>query len=226
MELTLPLMHSSAKRIFVLGDSHVLSTAWRTIAVPSVDASSECCTLVPCLTTGAKIWHLRKKSSFYTKFDFWQRIDSIPAGSPLILILGEIDCREGVLRAVQKGKYESIEHALRSLIELYIELIREVRKKLPENALYIHPIANVLPETRFLTVAFNKLLGTSSTRTAFRKVKAELLDFDPVLVGGEPSADLSATELKNLQLLPELRLDGTHMSPNYVESHLLPALSR
>ena len=50
--------------LFVLGDSHSLAPAWRTLrpygATPSV-------LLRPVLSTGTKAWHLREDTNFYPK---------------------------------------------------------------------------------------------------------------------------------------------------------------
>lgn len=62
--------------------------------------------LHPALVTGLKHWHLRKESNFYPKANFWNVLQRIPAGSRVVFVLGEIDCREGILRAVEKCKYE------------------------------------------------------------------------------------------------------------------------
>merc|ERR1712130_1098947 len=109
--------------------SHVLSSAWRCITNGAGESSERL--LVPCLVTGVKIWHLREKSTFYTKFAFWERITSLPAGADVVLILGEIDCREGILKAVQKGRYASIHEAVVSLVDLYVKVVQEVRRRLP-----------------------------------------------------------------------------------------------
>lgn len=49
-----------AKPLYVCGDSHCLSPAWRIITV-----NNEKRLLTPVLVTGLKCWHLRKESNFY-----------------------------------------------------------------------------------------------------------------------------------------------------------------
>lgn len=63
--------------------------------------------LVPKLVTGCKVWHLRKESRFYPKTGFEKVMESIPNNSSVILIFGEIDCREGISLAVEKCKVRS-----------------------------------------------------------------------------------------------------------------------
>merc|ERR1712203_688242 len=111
-------------------------------------------------------------------------------------------------------------------MDLYHELIRKIRKRLPKSPIFVHPVANVLPETRFLTLAFNRLLSGEASRKVLEKESAQFLDFQPMFTTGEPAINMSAGELSKLDLLPDLKLDGTHMSPRYLDSHLQPALAR
>ena len=65
----------------------------------------------PVLITGTKIWHLRPDSVFYTKQALHNALGSggnvaIPKAATVIVCLGEIDCREGLLQAVERCKYE------------------------------------------------------------------------------------------------------------------------
>jgi hypothetical protein len=212
--------------IYVVGDSHVCSNGCQSVLLPC-DGESDKLTphqLVPCLVTGVKLWHLRKKSSFYTKFCFWDRIASIPSGSPVIISLGEIDCREGILKSVYMCRHKSVEAALSAIIDIYLTVLKEVRRKLPKNPLFIHPVANVIPDTRFLTMPFNALL--QKRRDEFGKVGAKLLQIESIFQDGvELSPTASSEDLQKLKLLPGLELDGTHMNPTYVKSHLNPALA-
>jgi hypothetical protein len=50
------------------------------------------------------MWHLRLSSSFYPKVQFWNTMKLLPRGSQITLLVGEIDCREGLLFAVEKLK--------------------------------------------------------------------------------------------------------------------------
>eukprot|EP00928_Gymnodinium_smaydae_P081102 TRINITY_DN64679_c0_g1_i1.p1 TRINITY_DN64679_c0_g1~~TRINITY_DN64679_c0_g1_i1.p1 ORF type:complete len:892 (+),score=132.16 TRINITY_DN64679_c0_g1_i1:53-2728(+) len=221
----------SADPLYVIGDSHVLSSAWLNVNLPSRDGQSTASrVLVPGVVTGAKVFHLRKESTFYTKFAFWDKIAALPPGADVVLVLGEIDCREGILRAVQRGKHANIEEALKAIARLYLELIKEVRRKLRrgdgrEGRIFIHPIPLVLPETRFLTVALNEILAREDTAAVLATSGAKFLHFGETLGGAKALQDCQdAKELSALSLLPDLVLDGTHMNPSYVKSHLEPAL--
>ena len=84
--------YDGRKPLFVVGDSHVLSIAWQTVAVPTVSSSStpldeEATTtvaiadqeqqqqhldyehrlLIPVVVTGLKAWHCRQETRFFTR---------------------------------------------------------------------------------------------------------------------------------------------------------------
>jgi len=218
--------YPSGEPIYVIGDSHVLSPAWQSVTLPSgKTGSKQRRTFAPCVVTGAKLWHLRKSSDFYTRFSFWDQVTRVPAGADIVFVLGEIDCREGVITAVQKGKYPSVEAALTSTVTLYLELVKEVRKRMPRiGRIFLHPVPEILTETRFLTLAFNRTLASPEAAATLAEVGAKFLNMGCMLEGGDPAADMSPTDLGNLSLLPDLTLDGTHWSSRYVASHLEPAL--
>lgn len=59
---------------------------------------------MPQLITGCKIWHLRDEGYFYPKRNFENAMKSLPKGAQVIMMFGEIDCREGIMLAVEKCK--------------------------------------------------------------------------------------------------------------------------
>lgn len=60
--------------------------------------------LRPLLVTGCKVWHVRPASRFYPKVQFFETLAALRDGAQVVMLLGEIDCREGLLLAVQKCK--------------------------------------------------------------------------------------------------------------------------
>ncbi len=90
-----------AKPIYVCGDSHSLCPSWQSITV-----RGRLRLLVPALVTGLKAWHLRPESVFYPKVNFNSVVSSIPDGAEVLMLFCEIDCREGILVAVAKGRYK------------------------------------------------------------------------------------------------------------------------
>ncbi|KAF8068189.1 hypothetical protein HT031_001875 [Scenedesmus sp. PABB004] len=88
---------ADAAPVFLLGDSHILPGAWRVITVAGAPRL-----LVPLLVTGLKAWHLRAGAAFYTAHQFWRAAEALPRGAQVVLVAGEIDCREGLAAAVEK----------------------------------------------------------------------------------------------------------------------------
>ncbi len=99
-----------APLLFVLGDSHTLPPAWR-----HVNLRGQRHLLHPLLVTGVKIWHLREDGSFYPKQQFWNTVSTLADGSKVVLVLGEIDCREGVVQAVERLKVRCLMDGLSSV---------------------------------------------------------------------------------------------------------------
>uniref|UniRef100_A0A7S3DFI8 Uncharacterized protein n=1 Tax=Palpitomonas bilix TaxID=652834 RepID=A0A7S3DFI8_9EUKA len=89
--------------MYFVGDSHCLAPAWRSIKV-----GEQPCLCFPRLATGVKIFHMSEHVRFYPKVNLENVIKNCPNGANLIVMFGEIDCREGLLRAVQVGKYSDV----------------------------------------------------------------------------------------------------------------------
>lgn len=87
------LLGSNIKPLFIVGDSHVLSTAWQTIRLPNGDYR----TLIPVVVTGLKAWHCRVETRFFTQSLLQILLKRLPSDTEYTLLsAGEIDCREGL----------------------------------------------------------------------------------------------------------------------------------
>ncbi|KAJ3433220.1 hypothetical protein M0812_22173 [Anaeramoeba flamelloides] len=188
-----------SKPIYVLGDSHCLSTGWRNIEV-----NSEKCVLIPKLVTGLKIWHLRDESSFYPKINFWNIANTVPKNSNVIMIFGEIDCREGILLAMNKYIYKSLEEGILVAIDIYEKNLIKLLKTKNWN-IYIHPIIPVLNETRNTVKMFNVLLKERILKMKKKYSNIHWMDFFEDLL-----------EKTGNFLNPNYKFDGTHLHPSYV----------
>ena len=181
--------------IYVAGDSHSLSTAWQILTVHGKPTP-----LIPKLVTGLKCWHLRPESVFFPKNNFYNVMASIPRGARVLFLFGEIDCREGIIRAVEKGRYTDIEQGVAVTIEYYMTALQQLHKDNDWN-IFVQPVAPVLNETREVVKVFNRVLK-------------EMVEAIPCLqfldiMSGLLTADGSL-------LHPDYEMDGTHMSPKYV----------
>ena len=182
------------KPIYVVGDSHTLSVGWRTIG-------NRVC--IPMIVTGLKHWHLREESNFYPKKSFHRTVKSIPKGSDVIFIFGEIDCREGLILATEKDRYETHEEGMKTCIDIWMKEGGKVIEENNFNAL-IHPVIPVLEETREIVVNYNRIFKAKveeDSRMKWIDVFEGLLQ----VKGG-------AVVLKD-----EYKLDGTHMNPAYLK---------
>ena len=62
-------------------------------------------------------------------------------------MFGEIDCREGILLAVEKCRYVDLEEGIAVTVDIYVKtLLRYIEEK--KFTIFVHPIAPVLNETR------------------------------------------------------------------------------
>lgn len=181
-------------QIYVVGDSHCLPLGWQAVNLPKPHL------LVPKLVTGLKCWHLRDECDFYPKKHFENVMRTIPAKATVIFVFGEIDCREGLLEAVERCKYDSIEEGIEVDVQIYIKALEAVVKAKQLRA-FVHPVIPVLDITRKVVKIFNASLQPALARS---KV-LQWMDFFPQLL----SEDQHGFNTK-------YSLDGTHMSPAYV----------
>ncbi|KAL6749527.1 hypothetical protein V8C86DRAFT_2844258, partial [Haematococcus lacustris] len=204
-------MREELAPLWLCGDSHCLSAAWHWVTLRGHRRL-----LAPLLVTGCKIWHLRPASSFYPKAQFWASINALPRGAQLVLVLGEIDCREGLLLAVQKCKYGTLDEAMTATIDIYIALLTDLIAS-REYEIFVHPVPAVLNETRAVVRPFTAMLKQRVEAAARAKPalsRLHYLDFADALLTPDGA-----------KLDPALAFDGTHLSPSYVR-HLARELAR
>eukprot|EP01012_Entosiphon_sulcatum_P035814 TRINITY_DN4552_c0_g1_i1.p2 TRINITY_DN4552_c0_g1~~TRINITY_DN4552_c0_g1_i1.p2 ORF type:complete len:733 (+),score=129.12 TRINITY_DN4552_c0_g1_i1:2499-4697(+) len=144
--------------LYVCGDSHSLSPSWKVIQHKGRPTM-----LLNALVTGLKCWHLRPESRFYPKANFYNVVNAIPDHSEVLMIFGEIDCREGILVAVERGIYADIEEGMRFVIGIYMQVLDELHQR-KDLTFYVHPVLPVLDPTRKLVKIFTRLLGAEVRR--------------------------------------------------------------
>eukprot|EP01065_Artemidia_motanka_P050046 TRINITY_DN8476_c0_g1_i1.p1 TRINITY_DN8476_c0_g1~~TRINITY_DN8476_c0_g1_i1.p1 ORF type:complete len:851 (+),score=309.44 TRINITY_DN8476_c0_g1_i1:63-2615(+) len=189
-------------RMYVCGDSHSFTPSWHTVRVRGREHL-----LDNRLVTGLKCWHLRPESHFYPKYNFRACVETIPKGAPVLMNFGEIDCREGILFAVERAKYSSVDEGMAATVAIYVDALLQLQRE-RSFEIYVHPPLPVLDPTRSLVVKFDRLLGKALTTDPRVKANGRIrwLDFH-----------LSLLTADQKDLLPEYRLDGTHINPAYVE---------
>jgi hypothetical protein len=208
--------------VYLLGDSHVLSGAWRRVALPGGDAPGAPgapgarALLVPALVTGVKAWHLRPGCRFYPAAHWAATAARLPDGARVVALVGEIDCREGILAGVARGRYGSIAEGAAHTASIYIDALRGLISR-RGFTVYVHPVPPVLDVTRRVVLAYNAALrdavraanaGAGGGASGGKKVppgKLRWLEFGDALLAPGGGA-----------LKAELSLDGTHLAPPYV----------
>ncbi|GBG61368.1 hypothetical protein CBR_g20400 [Chara braunii] len=193
---------SECPPLFLAGDSHCLSAAWNTVVL-----RGEKRMLTPLLVTGLKVWHLRDESKFFPKLNFHKVMDGIPDGSQVIMVFGEIDCREGLLISVDKGRYKDVAEGAAVSVGIYIKvLLKLINERKFE--VFVHPVPPVLNETRPVVHIFTKTLQMevlAAGRTEAASGRLHWLDFFDDFLDSEGN------------LRDSFKLDGTHLSPRYAE---------
>jgi tetratricopeptide (TPR) repeat protein len=178
--------------LYVCGDSHSLSPAWQCIKY-----KSEQRVITPVLVTGMKCWHLHEHSHHYPKVNFEHSIPTILSHSQVIFMFGEIDCREGILTAVDKGKYENVEHALQVVVDVYLNKLEEIQN-MYHFEIMVHPVLPIQTTTEAIVDQFNQIMALNIARRNRFKWLGSLIASE---------VDLTAAEYK---------LDGTHIHPRYI----------
>lgn len=109
-------------RLAVVGDSHCLTLAWQHINFQGIKHVA-----VPHLVTGLKVWHMRAGLKFLTRSNLALVLKSLPLRSPVLFTAGEIDCREGILRAVQSGHYPGVQEAVEATVRVLVDALVAAR---------------------------------------------------------------------------------------------------
>ena len=181
--------------IYFASDSHSISPAWRVI-----NYRGKSHVIHPLLATGVKVWHVRKEGCFYPKFSLLNALKAVPNGSGVIFNIGEIDCREGLLHAVNNCKYDTLEEAIEATVDIYTGFLRE-QKEQHGFVTFVHPVFPVLDETRTVVLQFNAKLEDCVKKCSGLHW---LNLMDDLLVNGTSEFNC------------EYKLDGTHVHPKYV----------
>ncbi|CAM9550268.1 unnamed protein product, partial [Phaeothamnion confervicola] len=110
----LPVLH-------VVGDSHALSAHGH--AVEWRGARMRCAAE---LVVGCKQWHLAEGSANRWRRKFEAVLSRLPEGAPVLLTIGEIDCRhdEGILAALKKVPARTLDEIVAATTGGYVDAVR------------------------------------------------------------------------------------------------------
>jgi hypothetical protein len=190
-----PLLAAGAAEaaLYAVGDSHCLSPAWREV----VWAGRRTC-VVPVLATGVKCWHLRPGARAFPGFNWARAVDALPRGAAAVFVCGEIDCREGLQAAVDKGRHPDLAAAIAAAVDFYVAAVAAAGRRRRLRWALVHPVPPVRAETRGTVRRFNRALEAA--------VRA-----CPPLVFLDVEAQLLVPDGSGLRA--GLELDGTHLGP-------------
>jgi tetratricopeptide (TPR) repeat protein len=229
LKCTVPqeLKAAAERPIYFVGDSHTLPPSWSVM-----DIKGQGRLVVPKLVTGVKQWHLRKDSHFYPKSQFFAQVRTIPRGSDVIFMVGEIDCREGLLIALERDLYPGIEAEIVATVKIFIDVLKDLMKR-HKFKVFVHPIMPILKPTRQIVLAFNKIyrdmLREKLPEAVWLDILEDVFEFDDSAPAPADAADamvdLGLGPGADIRVMEEYRLDGTHISPRYVK-HLEAAINK
>lgn len=209
--------------LYCLGDSHIVPLAWQPFPRPpsTADASSlnkpteGALLAVPLLVPGVKLWHLGggrdSAGAVPVRRVFEAFLSAIPDDSIVLLSLGEIDTREGVLQNVERGRYADAATCVRSLVGAYRRLLLSAAARF--RRVYVLYPPSVLPETRIICRLFWDALDEG--------LFLSVADAEPLLPPNVWPLRLAYTlSPDGYRLDSRFTLDGTHLSPLHIRAGL------
>jgi len=169
-----PFFHKTIKNLFVIGDSHSLSSHALNINVRGETFHCEAF-----LIKGCKQWDLAKDGSNQFKNKLCSVFKNIPNKSDVLLSIGEIDCRldSGIIRFKKKYPKKSIDDIIENTINRYFKYISELNKSFYHNLIFQTVPCPIL-ETNSVSKDDNKLLNyVIKSFNNYLKLKAKELQY-------------------------------------------------
>lgn len=76
------------------------------------------------------------------------------------MVLGELDCREGLQQAVEKARHADLDAAIRGIASRYTTMLEEFQRQRRLTNLWVSPVPAVMEATAVIIQSFNKLMQT------------------------------------------------------------------
>lgn len=86
----------------------------------------------------------------------------------VIAVLGEIDCRLGLLSAVEKLKYPDLDAAMHALAHIYSHALADLKQDRRLLRVWVSPVPPVLSETADVVRQFNQILQDKVCTRSFK----------------------------------------------------------
>jgi len=189
-------------RLYYIGDSHILSLAWRSIRV-----NDKMYQVHPCLVTGLKAWHVCNESRFFTTTTWYTTLSRLQ-GQTVLVSAGEIDVREGLNQKNDDGgSLDCHEPRLRSTVNAFCQGLLEASEKYRIRF-------GVVPVAPHAYNNKGRVHGRQARRETTRMWNTTLREYLPR--GNVYFLDYEESLGKDGILHPELDADSTHMNAGFV----------
>lgn len=187
----LPLPPPPPRPIYVIGDSHVLTLAWRTVIFHGRAWRFE-----PIYVRGSALWRVRPGHALRPSFE--SAAMRIPEGAHVIVICGTQDAEIGLLDFVRTCRFDTIEASAQGACDIFLELMmRFVRERRWRLAVHDVPNLNLNKAT------VQMLNDTLTTKVAeLNEPNLGMLNLNALLSDGD-------------NVRKSMRLDGAHLHPAY-----------
>lgn len=96
------IKQGETRPVVIIGESHALASAHLQSGLPWHEA--DVFTVIPEIIIGVKAWHLGNPDANPYKMSFQRILDTVSLDTPVLVVVGEIDCRknEGIFRRYRK----------------------------------------------------------------------------------------------------------------------------
>jgi lysophospholipase L1-like esterase len=119
--------------------------------------------------------------------------------SAIYTVFGEIDCREGILVAVERLQYRDLAEGIDVAQKHYLKMLQRLQKK-REFQIFVHPVPPVMDITRPTCLEWNKRMEAKLHAVP----SIAWLDFATGLMTADG------------KLQKQYELDGIHLHPAYI----------
>lgn len=206
----------SGRALYAVGDSHVLSLHGLALGYQGRAHRAQALWI-----EGCKQWHLGKSEGNAYKLQFEAFLAGVPKGMPVLVSVGEIDCRpdEGILKAWRKRQTEALPALVAATIGNFVAYVAALRDRLElDITLAGVPASNVSPDPadELASRVFPTLLADFNRELERRAKQAGMgfLDLFALTDCGDGKAD------------GQWHIDRIHLQPDaYAQAfrtHLLP----
>lgn len=139
--------------IMCIGDQNVIQTAFGNIKI-----RDNISTMKPFPFYDLSIWKLRKTSKSPQKERFFSILQKLSNHNGLIIMLGTFDCEVEIPKLINKYLWNTVTKAIKSIIEIYISLLKTIKERHPTIDIFVHPALARFKSSFHIVTFFNSEL--------------------------------------------------------------------